>query len=273
MGDFYRDIIKNMKVSERTKENYYYKAKKAVDVFTDIEGDELELIQELKSLQGYKRNTIMDLINICYLIRRELGLPFDVIIEFRNLKRIENNKLPTEVNETFKLENKVTLPDLLNFRDDLYDLGRYQDYIINFLILEINCRSTDLDITISRDFANNGTDNYLIVENSKVTYIRNNYKTFKRYGQKTNVFYNTKLVVSCNKLLKNSRSVKLLTKKNGDPVTAHNQFIMDKTLNGLGPTKYFKIVVGNSKISDINKLSNNRGTSVNVISKNYNIFQ
>jgi hypothetical protein len=269
----YANIIKELpKICEKTKINYNYKAEKCTKLGIDILSKEDDIIEKINSLQGEKKNSVLDYINICIVIRRVQNLPYNSLIIYRDKLRKKFGNELSEVNEKLLKETLPSVKDLVDYTNGLYENKDYQSYIINYLIIKLNCRVADLDATISKKQLDDKS-NFLVLKKDKVTFIRNVYKTKESYDTKVNEFTDEKLINSCKKMIGKEKSVLLLSSGDGNKAKSISGFIINRLYNKLSPTKYFKIIVMESGKNDLLKLEENRGTAVKTILKSYNIEQ
>lgn len=269
----YASIIRDLpKITDKTKMNYNYKAEKCAKLGIDILGKEHDAVQKISSLDGVKKNSILDYINVCIVLRRALGLTHKALVTYRDELRREAENEISEVNAELLKESLPSIKDLVAYTDGLYRTEDYQAFIINYLILNLNCRVCDIDAIIARQQL--GTElNYLVIAKDKVTLVRNKYKTKEFYGAKVNELRDDKLIDSCNKMLGGRDSVALLSTNNGAHTSNPSMFIRSKLYNKMSPTKYFKIAVLETDKNDLIKLETNRGTAVKTILKSYNVRQ
>jgi CRISPR/Cas system CMR subunit Cmr4 (Cas7 group RAMP superfamily) len=124
-------------------------------------------------------------------------------------------------------------------------------------------------------------DQNVVYAGSKNIYLRNQYKTFKQYGQKKYAFNSTKFSKAVNKFVEQQNSeediVYLLSDKNGNRITNDSigNYIKRFTLNKLTESDYNKIAVSQVKdMSDyplLKSISEKRGTSVPTLVSEYNL--
>lgn len=209
----------------------------------------------------------------------------------RHVKKEESNALRLEIDKlriknekvSFKKKEKLKeeLPSkeyLLGKLNDLYENKKFREYIVNYLFINLNVRNLDVDAIVkrSRERKLPSRDNYLFIRKGSVKYVRNNYKTHSTYGQKINIIKDQQFINACNEYLgdKNQRFL-LEQSRSNDRVTdtARTKYIQRVSIDNLGEGRIFKIVL-QEHINDKNKLqkiSDNRGTSINTILKEYNI--
>ena len=129
----------------------------------------------------------------------------------------------------------------------------------------------DLNLVLIADkkLADNST-NYIYKTNKYLLYVRNDYKTRDRYGVKKIKIYNSKMMKAFTELLKDGTEHNLITVQSNV-----NKFIQDRTYNSIGEGRYVKVVLNeyykNGNLDGFKQVSNNRGTSLDVLYNDYNI--
>tara|TARA_A100001201_G_scaffold142457_1_gene140724 strand:+ start:2767 stop:3651 length:885 start_codon:yes stop_codon:yes gene_type:complete len=246
--------------------------------FTDLSEENIIKIITDDSIPPKSRESLLD---VAILVRKYNNASFQKLVNHRDsLKQIiQKNKLVK--NEKLKGE----LPDksvLELYIKTLYNEKNYVPYIVNYLLLNFGVRNLDLNLLITRDknvslIGFQSSINYLYVTSSTVMYIRNNYKTYRTYGQKKIKITTKNFVKACNELLGGEFDKPLLTLKNGDEISEDSigRVIQEMTYDKLGEGKYFKINIVDAKsdnnIKKIRELSNNRGTALETVFSEYDI--
>jgi len=127
--------------------------------------------------------------------------------------------------------------------------------------MNYNTRNQDLVIKVVKNESDlNEKENFLLIREKDVVYIRNDYKTKDKYGMKRDVIKAKKFFNSVqeldNLLIDNSnldRQVKAVT-------------------SGINQSTMFKIMIAsNNNLKSIVKASRNRGTKMETIATNYDI--
>ena len=170
--------------------------------------------------------------------------------------------------------NSLQLPDitdLVNHMVSAMNNKEYKKYIINYLLLNFHVRNLDLDVYITADDTNLQTDrNYLLLRTNPrhVVYIRNKYKTSKKYGGKTHIIDNLSFYNAVRDLYDRGNEKLLLPSMHFD--------IQRHTFNKIGEGNYLKCAINSIRESgDLNllkKISENRGTSYGVLLNSYNNY-
>jgi len=164
-------------------------------------------------------------------------------------------------------EHLPPISEFDNYIDFLYDNGKWQEYVINYLLRHAYVRNQDLVLQIVRnkkDMSEEGT-NYLWIGKNKVVYVRRDYKTFQTYGEKTNEFKDMKFRNACMKI-KGS-----LIPNPDNP----GYYVKHLSFKQLGEGALMKMIVNhyrlNGDLHKIKEISKSRGTSLDVLADNYNV--
>ena len=278
MSEYDRFMENNENKSEFTKKQYriqYNKLFKLLEkpIAESSEKKILEVAEEQPNM-----NSQQALINIGILVRRMEKLSTKKLEDARE----KNKKNITKATKEKNLELKETLPsynDLIEYMDYLYDKSQWTDYIINYLLIHFQVRNQDLDFEIvkRKKDATDPEKNYMWLHPTKLTYIRNKYKTaFKDgkelYGKKINVITDKKMITAMRRVLgcQNYDLKCGVFIPNKNSIAYHLQ---KATYKMLGEGKYFKIIVNHFRndLDKIKEISENRGTSVSTILSSYDI--
>tara|TARA_R110000772_G_scaffold53608_3_gene122603 strand:+ start:3630 stop:4493 length:864 start_codon:yes stop_codon:yes gene_type:complete len=280
--DKFMDTIKNK--SDSTKKQYRLQYNKLFKLTGKPieETSEKKIIELLDEIDN--KNNSQALLNIALLIRKMNNLS---VTRLENRRKTDKNKLIDSVKEK-NLELKENLPsydDIVEYMNYLYDKSEWTDYIINYLLINLQVRNQDLDFTIvskKKDAVDSKT-NYMWLQNTKgkATFIRNVYKTASvnapdgtnhGYGQKVNNITEKKFIVALRRVLGCQKSgldcgTFIPTK------SAIAYHIIKSTYKQLGESKYMKIVVNHfrNNIDKLKEISANRGTDLRTILSSYDI--
>jgi len=209
------------------------------------------------------------MLSVVSLVRKDMGLSTEKLTEYRKKLNENHYENKQKSNEILK-DNLPTLNTLQEFTNQLYKDKKYTDFIINYIMLNFNTRNMDLDLMLIADkkLADDSI-NYIYATNKYLLYVRNNYKTRDRYGVKKVKIYNAKMMRAFQILLQDKTEHTLIETSN------LNKFIQDRTFNGIGEGRYVKVVLNdyykNGNIDGFKKVSNNRGTSLDILYNDYNI--
>jgi hypothetical protein len=270
--------------SESTKKQYRIQYNKLFKLIGKpiAETSEKKIIEILDEIDN--KNNSQALLNIAFLIRKGEGLS---VAQLEKRRKQDKNKLIESVKEK-NVELRENLPsynDIVEYMNYLYDKGEWTDYIINYLLINLQVRNQDLDFTIvsRKKDASDNNKNYMWLQNTKgkATFIRNVYKTANinasdgtnhGYGQKVNNITEKKFIVALRRVLGCQKSgldcgTFIPTK------SAIAYHIIKSTYKQIGEGKYFKIIVNHFR-NDLDKLkeiSENRGTDLKTVLQSYDI--
>ncbi len=269
-SDLINDYInKQNKISEQTKKTYMQTAKTLPFSITTTQPT---IIKKLNQLYE-NPNTKSLYLNMIILVRRDNNLETDKLINLRNKLRDEIIKLRKD-----NLSNtKNDLPSYQNIIEKLNELNGIR-YILNYLLITYGLRNKDLNLLYVNKLPENQKDeNYLLHNNKSIKLIINDYKTDKSFGSKNIEIKDKKFKEELNKMnIKDNTYI--LAKKNGDKLklNSFNDKIISLTIDGLGETKIFKILVKHlldtRNFTKLEELVNSRGTSLSTIMKSYNVY-
>jgi hypothetical protein len=229
------------------------------------------IIKKIKDLYP-NANTKQLYLNIIILVRRWAEEETDKLIKFRNSLRDEITK--ERKSNLDILDDKLpTLEYILNKLENLSG----NKYIINYLMLFHGLRNKDINLEYRDKLPKEGDDNYITQKGKTATLQINDYKTEKSFGQKV-ISINNKRFNDELKKMKLSDGDFILPKKNGskiESISTFNEKILRTTIDDLGQNKLIKIKIKhllNTKDYDtLEKISKDRGTSIGVLLKSYNL--
>lgn len=259
------DKVLNKELSDASKKTYSSMYKKLVGILgSDIlKTTNPEIIKKIKAIDG-SPNTIDGLIKIAIIVKKANKKPTKTLDKFKAQYQKEIEKFNDNKKEELS-KNILTPQELYDYLELLKNNdGKITEYIINYLIIHFNTRNKDLDVKIVNKKTDiNDKENFLYInkKTKKVTYIRNDYKTAKTYGAKTNEINDKDFYEKINKL----NLGKLI---NVSP-TSFNKTIQRLTLDGIGSGMYMKILSSQARPKELKTISKNRGTSVDTIVENY----
>ena len=283
MAEFKKFMESIENKSDATKKQYRSQYNKLLKLTEKpiAETSEKKIIELLNEIEN--KNNSQALLNIALLVRKLDGLSVKQLEEKREK---DKKKIFTAIKEK-NVDLRENLPDykeITEYTDYLFEKNEFTDYIINWLLINIQVRNQDLDFTIvtRKKDANDKEKNYMWVQPNKLTYIRNVYKTAKintpngetGYGKKTNVITNPKMILAMKRVMGCQKSGldcgTFIPNK-----SAISYHIIKATYKQLGETRYFKIVVNHfrNNLDKIKEISENRGSSISVILTSYDIEQ
>jgi hypothetical protein len=215
-------------------------------------------------------NSQQALLNIALVIKRFLKQPSDEI----ELKRDGNKEgVKTHVKAS-NVKKEGTLPpldSLFNHMDKMLEENKYREFIINYLLINLNTRNQDLNITFvdNKKDASGKDTNYMWVDRraAKIVYIRNAYKTAGTYGSKTDVIKDSDFLEAVKKYRKADGNKLIPNEEN----TGH--WVEVATLDKMGSGNYYKIVVNAFKndLQKLKQIAEKRGSSLDTMAEHYDI--
>jgi hypothetical protein len=210
-------------------------------------------------------NTKKNIMNVMVMVKKQVSEE-----EYRELYELRE-KLREDVNTELKEKHENLDTDAIIKYDELVQFLKLQtnaSYIINYILLYYCTRNRDLDLTIA-EYSGEipDTGNWLLIDDDKVIFVRNDYKTYNTYGRL--VFdINQKTFIKSVKQLYKKNDTKLLKSKTFD------KEIRNYTMKSLSETEICKIVVHhfltNNRYSEILEISKRRGSSLDALLQNYN---
>ena len=216
-------------------------------------------------------NSAQALINIAILVREQMRkMPVNELVEQRTINK-------GDVAENLKQANMFTeLPSLEEFDlflEDLWQKSKFRDYIVNYLIRHHYVRNMDLifDIVETKSQTlEDETQNYLWLDRKKqvVHYIRNNYKTFRTYGQKVIKIDNERFLTAVKKCHRQMYCFPIT--EDSDKI---GYYIQKMSFRELGESACLKIIINHYRddITRIKEISQSRGTNLETLLTSYNI--
>ena len=259
--------------SANTQRSYISQYKKLHKLLGKDIADVSQTIIIAKIAELPNLNSRQALLNIGIAIHRNAGQEVDKLVD----RRDKNKEHLKEAVKDTNLKLQATLPSyekIVDFTDNLFEIGNYKDFIINWLLLNYQTRNVDLnfDIVMKKRDANDSTKNYIWLGHNKVVYIRNVYKTAATYKQKVYTITDARVIVALKRIKAHQ--------KHGDGagtfIPNENQvgyYVMNATYDRIGEGAMFKIVVNHfrSNLQKIKEIGEHRGTSVDTILSNYDI--
>lgn len=234
------------------------------------------LIQKLKDLYE-NPNTLQLYLNMIILIRRYNDEPTDMLVKLRNSLRDDIIKSRKE--NLDKLDDK--LPSKSYIIEQLNNMSGIR-FILNYLIIHHALRNKDMNLKIieNEKDMNDEDQNYMVINKKKKTIklFINDYKTDTKYGTKEIKITDPDFYKNVLKVFNENESKNLLHLRNGDKIksiSTLNDKILNLTIDNLGQNKLVKIVIkdllNNKSFDSLEKLSKDRGTSLDVLLKSYNL--
>ena len=234
------------------------------------------LIQKLKDLYD-NPNTLQLYLNMIILIRRYNDEATDMLVKLRNSLR--DDIIKTRKENLDKLDDK--LPSKSYIIEQLNNMSGIR-YILNYLIIHHALRNKDMNLLIieNEKDMNDEDQNYMVINKKKkmIKLFINDYKTDTKYGTKEIKITDPDFYKNVVKVFNENENKNLLHLRNGDKiksVSTLNDKILNLTIDNLGQNKIVKIVIkdllNNKSFDSLEQLSKDRGTSLDVLLKSYNL--
>jgi hypothetical protein len=229
------------------------------------------IMRKLKALYN-NPNTLQLYLNMIILLRRYNNEETDKLVKMRNGLRDDIIRSRKE-----KLENlNGELPDYKYLIEEL-DKRPGKQYVINYLMVHHALRNKDINLKFVKTLPKDTTENYVFVKGKTATLYITDYKTENKYGDKTIKITDPKFI-NALRTMQLSDGDYILPLKNGSKITSTTTFndkIVKLTIDALGQNKIAKIVIKhlltNKSFSELERLSKDRGTSLEVMLKSYNL--
>jgi len=276
---------KRTTLTEKTKTNYvnYYKRLMTLTNNRQVKDmDEEELIDIIKNAVNLTEQKKLNdplpisvkqsLLNVVIVIREIYDKPIDELKQLRGLNKeqlLEDNVVK---NKALK-EELPSVKELVDYTELLYKGKKWAKYIVNYLLINYNVRNMDLDLLITRNAkAVNDKDNWLVVREKSVRYLRYKFKTADKYVCRDNDIKSDKLMYAVNQLLGENETTPLLTTASGERISEDfiNKYVARATYKELGQAKYFKILLNKTK-ANTEQMSVNRGTDYKTTLEYYDL--
>ena len=301
--EFRNSIDANFALSETTRKNYLQNYKKFINKtekkITDLTEDIIiETLRNFDCMPKTKNNMLC----VVLLVRKHFKLPIDKIRHYKGYKVSHPNgtseniggELWNEINK-HKIEKKIELDkelptkkELIEHLNQLYKNKKYNEFLVNYLLINHGLRNLDLNMIItnnkkvilkSKKNISQYSKNYLYPTKTYSWVIINIYKTQKTFGRKRIRIRDTKFLKALNETIKKQEFLIVNpVSKSPVPIEGLGRVIQDMTYNKIGEGKIFKTIVKDifDNVTDVkvrkeklNELSVSRGTAVDTIIQNY----
>jgi hypothetical protein len=193
-------------------------------------------------------------------------------------KKIREDKRSLQVSKNGVLDK--TLPTYKELKTAIKNETNPKKYIVSFLMFKLTCRNMDIALADLHAKPKENYDenrNHLIIDGEKVIFIRNKYKTVKKYGVKKNVINVKKFTDMMKTFLGDAEKKALFSQRNGGEITgsAIASYLKKFIVLGLNEGQIVKIVLKQAdetgSYNMLRTISNNRGTSISVLLSEYDV--
>ncbi len=285
----------NQNLSKYTLRSYEHGYNKVYNVLNQKELSSISQKEIKDALQNkfgkiQPSSTKRQLLNSVIQVRRFKEKPVEMLLKYRD-------ELQIKIDKKRLLDNELRYKDLPSYDDlylhlkNLYCADLYRSYIINYILINLNTRNRDLDLILvdKKAEAKDKTKNYLIIRRNDTIVLRNVYKTSNIHGTKENKIRNTlfqRAVISFRDEERsrdyyndpndpNHGKVFLLAREDGGQLSEDSiaKYIRGFTLEKISESDINKIQVSHNSTNynKLKQMSNNRGTSIDVLIDYYNI--
>jgi len=176
--------------------------------------------------------------------------------------QVINTKYDKELAEKRKdMASDETLPTIAELKEKMnimYKMADYRGYVVLFLLLQYQVRNQDMVAeVVSSKKQTNKEDNWFVVRDGSVLWIRNKYKTAFSYGSKEHIIKNKKFrqaISNLDHVLKPDENIfRMITRATG----------------GVTETQMMKIFMREANtMNSVRKVAKNRGTSTALLVSN-----
>jgi len=229
------------------------------------------IVKKLKELYS-NPNTLQLYLNMIILVRRDNEEETDKLVKLRNSLR--DDIIKSRKDNLDKLDDK--LPKSTYILQQL-DKQLKTRYVINYLMIHHALRNKDINLKFVKTLPEEKDENYIMLKGKNAILLITDYKTEKTHGDKEIKINNSRFIQEL-KDIKLSDGDYLLPLKNGNKITnttTFNDKIIRYTIDDLGQNKITKIIIKdlltNKDFEKLEQLSKDRGTSIEVMIKSYNL--
>lgn len=267
--DFERFISSKKDITDSTRETYENTLKRFIRVI--LNNDKRKIITKTKKefLKEKLENLDASINTKIQYLQLYNGMFFAKNERNSNLLSYLKSLYEQNIKDTHKKtkedleKNEITYDDL----NDMLDNATGQDYLALYILINYNVRNNDLIIKMTSSYIDDKNNIIYFDGDDKAIYIRRNYKTSERYGEKKHIIKDKKFL-SILKEIKEGEFI--LQSKNNKPyeqgeISNFIKFMSNRYIKGakLNQQLIYKIIVRHYEDkNDNNKLksiANNRG--------------
>ena len=194
-------------------------------------------------------------------------------------KILKERKRDIQVSKNKNLQEN--LPTYKQISDAVKKETDPRKYITSFIMFKINTRNQDIalaDLHATKKEKYDEKRNHLILDGNRVIFIRNVYKTAKKYGQKKNIIAVKKFADMVKEVLGDADTKPLFSRRNGEHITPASiaSYLKKFVVLGLNEGQIIKAVLKHADDQEnsydlLRKISSNRGTGINVLLAEYDV--
>jgi hypothetical protein len=223
-----------------------------------------DLVNYIKS--ETKISTRLNLLNIIVVVFQMRNKDTFDLIELRE-KLIDIQNGERKITNAKLTETLPTVKELLDYLDFLSLNKKWIEFIINYLLIHLNCRNADLFIDIVNCVPSETSSNYLVIEDSQIRFIRYIYKTSKTYQKKEDVITDERFIKAVKSL--GVRSLILSSCGEKIPLDRIGTNVKRFSFKELGEIVIFKSIMKEATLATVADLSKNRGSAISTLLQFY----
>jgi len=276
--DFNKFIETKDNITQQTKDTYEDTLRRFIKII--LNNDKRKII--LKQKKQFLKDTIdnleasinskiqyAQLYNNMYFVKHGRNSPLSEYTKELYKQNIEHTHDKTK-NDLEK--NNITYEDL----KDMLDNAEGQDYITLYILINFNVRNNDLIFKFKNKYSKD-KNNIIYIDGNEAVYIRRDYKTSDRYGEKKHIIKDKKFIdilkdKEINEYVLRSRTNKPYVQKE---ISNYIKFLSNRLIDkaNLNQQIIYKIIVRHyEQINDHKKLKDiakNRGHSLDTQATSY----
>jgi len=217
-------------------------------------------------------NTRQSLLNAAIGVWKVYNVNTDDLVAYRE-DLAKSIKQSVKTKNAALQEHLPSYADIVKHTEECFDSGKFVEYVVNFLLLNLQVRNQDLNFKIISQLVNadNAELNYMVPMKSKVYYVRNKYKTAGTYGPKQDVITDPNFITAIKRIQSMNKDGHNVIIPNENTIAYRIQSL---SYQNLGEGAIFKIVVNNFRddLDELKRISANRGTDIATILASYDIM-
>jgi hypothetical protein len=193
----FRQYLENQGLKPITIKNHL----KNVTEYGKVGGSQRIMILRIEALKETLGTRLSMAGSISKLLQFNNNPNDEIVVYIKQLNDLLQKDSERRQKEMSTDETLPTVKEVKKYMDTLYTKGDYLSYALLYLMVTYNTRNKDLILTIVHSKKNiNDTDNFIVLTKTQAIYIRNDYKTAYKYGQKTQVIKNLKFLNAISNL-------------------------------------------------------------------------
>tara|TARA_R110002012_G_scaffold227236_1_gene399373 strand:+ start:1688 stop:2575 length:888 start_codon:yes stop_codon:yes gene_type:complete len=288
LREYIDDHYKEQVNTHKQYTNQYFKLNDLCSQINTNKDVPCETFINLIKDSDYKTTTKLQLLNVALMFKRKIqdNTEDEVkpMIDFRDVLR--GNETTERHNKNKDLiQNLPTSAQLTKYMNTQYKNENWKGFITNYILINFYTRNLDLNVIIHSDneVIDYEEDNHIVIDDNKVLYFRNNYKTKNIYGRQKHIIKNVKFVESVkNHYNKHTEefgnNVPLFINSKNEKVSDRDVgwYVAKETFNNIGEGNYLKVILQNinnkpNTMTKLEKVSSLRGTKTERLVKDYNL--